>query len=276
MMSRLKIEGVEYQIENDPEDPFISPGLVVAFCRELAGDFKPVILDPKGEGGRPNPPEFMAHRLVMDPRNQRLCLLFEVYWRRQDCTWKQLNKDHDHDYEQIQIHFNTDTGKMEKVVVSSVGLVRHAGHGIEVYLQTADPEARDVAYTTSPKGPFPWGGKRGRNNLTQVREVPIDRLVTEGRRPVVLVLNCYHAFLGLKKSRRLEERNELEPGLRRLDRRLLETWYYRHAKNRFGHDISNPFPEPHVMYYPPPEDWKSRLVYGLLWALASLKGIRSR
>lgn len=271
----MRIEGLEYQPEYDPEDPFVAPGLAVAFCPKLAERFMPVLLDPKGEGRKPYPPEFMAHRLVIDAEKQRLCLLYEVYWRRQDCTWKELNKDHDHDYEQIQVHFDTDAGKAERVVVSSVGLARHAGHGVEVYLQTATPKARDVTYTTSPKGPFPWGGKMGRNNVTQIREVPIDRLAIEEGRPVVQVWNCYHAFLGLKKSHHLPERNELKPRLVRLDGRLLERWYYRHAKNRFGHDISNPFQEPHVMYYPPPEDWKSRLAYGLLWALASLKGIRS-
>jgi len=269
----LKIEQKEYQLDLDPDDPFVVPGFAVAFCPQLAQDFMPVLLDPKGEGSSPYPPEFMAYRLVIDPQGQRLCLLYEVYWRRQDCTWKELNKDHDHDYEQIQIHFSTEAGKMERVVISSVGLVRHAGHGVEVYSQTASPKARDIQYTTSPKGPFPWGGKRGKNNVTQIREAPIDRLVFEAGRPLILVLNCYHAFLGLKKSHQLEERNELKPMLARLDRRLLERWYYRHVRNRFGHDISNPFREPHVMYYPPPEGRISRLVYGLLWALAYVRGI---
>ena len=38
-----------------------------------------------------------------------------------------------------------------------------------------------------------------------------------------------------------------------------------HAKNRFGHDVSAPFEEPHVIYYPPPEDRASKIVYFLLW-----------
>jgi len=42
----------------------------------------------------------------------------------------------------------------------------------------------------------------------------------------------------------------------------------RHAKNRFGNDVSKPFEEPHVIYYPPPEDWASKIVYFLLWLLS--------
>lgn len=62
------------------------------------------------------------------------------------------------------------------------------------------------------------------------------------------------------------EGSELEIGLRRLDGELLERWNLRYAKNRFSHDISKPHEEPHKMYYPPPEDWVSRLTYGVLWA----------
>lgn len=267
----LEIEGKKYKLEYDPQDPFISPDLAVAYCSQLAEDFMPVLFDPRGHGSKPYPPELIAYRLVVDLKGQRLCALYEVYWRRQDCTWKELNKDHDHDYEQIQVHFNMKTGKKEKVVVSSVGLVEHAGHGIEVYSHIPRVEVRNVEYTTSPKGPFPWGGDHGQKNATQIREMPIGRLVLENGRPDVLVLNCYHVFAGLKSWVSLKERNELKPRLVRLDRGLLEKWYYRHVKNRFGHDISKPFEEPYVLYYPPPEDWILRLVYGLLWLFASLK-----
>ena len=62
-------------------------------------------------------------------------------------------------------------------------------------------------------------------------------------------------------------------GLEKLNTGLLERWYYRNVKNRFGHDLSKPFEEPYVMYYPPPEDWRSRLVYSLLWLFSSLRRI---
>ena len=39
----------------------------------------------------------------------------------------------------------------------------------------------------------------------------------------------------------------------------------RHAKNRFRNDVSKPFEEPHVIYYPPPEDWASKIMHFLLW-----------
>ena len=273
---RLEIEGKKYELEYDPKDPFVASDLAVAYCSQLAEDFMPIILDPWKHGTRPHPPEFVAYRLVVDSKRQKLCALYEVYWRRQDCTWKELNKDHDHDYEQIQVHFNIKTGEKEKVVVSSVGPVEYAGHGVEVYSHIPKAEVREVEYTTSPKGSFPWGGDQGQKNATQIREIPIEWLVFENGRPVVLVLNCYHVFTGFKMKPQLEERNKLNPRLTRLDRGLLEKWYYRHAKNRFGHDISMPFEEPHIMYYPPPEDWKSRLVYGLLWLFASFKKILAR
>lgn len=265
----MEIEGKKYELEYDYEDPFITPGLAVAYSSELAEDFKPILLDPRGHGSTPYPPDFVAYRLVVDPKAQKLCALYEVYWRRQDCTWRELNKDHDHDYEQIQIHFNMVTGEKEKVIVSSVGPVECAGHGIEVYSHIARAEVRNVEYTTSPKGPFPWGGDGGKNNITQVREIPIGQLLFDHGRPAIIVLNCYHAFVGVKQKIRYQERNELNPRVERLDRGLMERWYYRHVKNRFGHDVSKPFDEPYILYYPPPEDLKSRIVYGLLYSIAS-------
>ena len=47
-------------------------------------------------------------------------------------------KDPDHDYEQIQIQFDLKTGK-KKYIVSSVGPVDYAGHGVEIY--TGIPKA---------------------------------------------------------------------------------------------------------------------------------------
>ena len=270
-MLRLQIGCREYELEYDAQDSFVSPDLVVAYCSQLAEDFAPVLLDSWGWGSKPYPPEFMAYRVVIDSRRQRLCIFYEVYWRRQECTWMELNKDHDHDYEQIQIHFDAETGKTEKVIVSSVGGPEHAGHGVEVYREIVEAECRDVLYTTAPRTSFPWGGDHGQNTSTEIREIPIGDLRFENGRPVIEVLNCYHAFVGLKPKRFLEKRNELHPRLERLDRELLEIWYYRNAKNRFGHDISKPFDEPHVMYYPPPEDLLSRLVYALLWRWTSLK-----
>jgi hypothetical protein len=273
----LEIKGKKYELEYDSKDPFVAPDLAVAYSSELAEDFMPILLDPRGQGSKPYPPEFVAYRLVVDSKAQKLCVLYEVYWRRQDCTWKELNKDHDHDYEQIQIHFNMITGEKEKVIVSSVGPVEYAGHGIEVYSNIAKAEVRGVEYATSPKGHFPWGGERGRKNISQVRDIPIGQLVFENGRPVVIVLNCYHAFVGLKQKLPPQERNELNPRLEKLSRRLIERWYYRHVKNRFGHDVSKPFDEPYIMYYPPPEDLKSRLVYGFLWLFRSTAVlIRSR
>ncbi len=258
-------------LEYDHQDPYIAIDLKVAYCYQLAEDFMPVILDPWKQGSKPYPPELIAYRLLVDSKRQKLCILYEVYWRRQDCTWRELNKDHDHDYEQIQIHFNMKTGKADKVVVSSSGPIQYAGHGVEVYSHISKVKALGVEYTTSPRRSFPWGGEYGQENITQIIEIPIEGLVFENKRPVILVLNCYHVFTGLKKNFQPKERNELKPRLERLDRVLLERWYYRHIKNRFGHDISKPFIEPHIMYYPPPEDFMSRIVYRLLWLLVFIK-----
>ncbi|MCW3995801.1 MAG: hypothetical protein NWE98_06595 [Candidatus Bathyarchaeota archaeon] len=51
----------------------------------------------------------------------------------------------------------------------------------------------------------------------------------------------------------------------------MEKWYYLYTANRFGHDLSNPFEPPYLKYYPPPEDWVSRLAYSFLWVYSSLK-----
>jgi hypothetical protein len=265
----VEILGKRYTLEYDPNDTFVSPGLKVAFCTELAEDFTPVVFDPRGYGVRPYPPELIAYRIVVDSEGQRLCALYEIYWKRQDCDWRGLNKDHDHDYEQIQVHFDLRSGGMAKVIVSSVGPVSCAGHGVEVYSDILNARAGIIDYTTSSKGIFPWGGERGQDCFTHVREMPFEQLIFQDKRPVTFVLNCYHAFVGFKGRSRDVERNELNPRLVRLDRGLLKRWYYRHAKNRFGRDVSKPFEEPYVMYYPPPEDWVSRLVYGLLWIFSS-------
>ena len=272
----LEIEGKKYRLEVDTRDRYVAPDLMAAFCFELAADYKPLIFDPGDHGSKPFPPELLAYRLVIDQERQRLCILYEVYWKRQDCSWRELNKDHDHDYEQIQVHFNLKTGKKERIVVSSVGPVENAGHGVEVFSQVSKAKVRTVLYTTSSKKFFPWGADSGQENATQVREIPIEKLVFENGNPIVLVINCYHAFVGLKRKLPHEKRKELKPRLERLDGKLLDKWYYRHAKNRFGHDVSKPLDEPHAMYYPPPEDWLSRLVYGFLWLFSALKRLFNR
>jgi hypothetical protein len=267
----LKIEDKDYSLIEEEGAKFVAPGASVCFCDQLAEDYKPVILDPRGYGSSPTPPSFMAYRSVIDPEKTSLCLQYEVYWKRQDCTWRELNKDHDHDYEQIQLHFDLENGLFEKVAVSSVGPLECAGHGVEVYSQMADPEASMIDYVTSEKEAFPWGGGNGRKCFTQVREMPLEKLVFTGKRPVVQVINCYHVFTGWKKERPPPQTPEMEIPLKRLDRTLLDRWYYHHATNRFGHDVSKPYEEPYLMYYPPPEDFLSRIVYEILWMLTSLK-----
>jgi len=269
----VEIEGKKYTLEFNVNDPNIAPGLTVAFCDQLVRDQQPIILDPWDHGKKPYPPDFVASRLIIDSAKERLCILYEVYWRKQDCTWRELNKDHDHDYEQVQIHFNLSTGEKDKVVISSVGPVECAGHGVECYSNIIKARVRTIEYTTSPKNGFPWGGELGCENATQLRDIPIKELSFENGRPVILVANCYHVFIGLKTHHQLEKLSELAPVLKRLDQGLTERWYYLHVKNRFGHDISNPFEEPYVMYYPPPEDFTSRLFYRLVWFLAILKRI---
>ncbi len=267
----LEIEGKEYELEYDPQDPFVYTDNSVAYCDQLARDFMPIIIDHKEYGSKPYPPEFIAYRLLVDSKKEKLCILYEVYWKRQECIWRGIVKNHDHDYEQIQVHFDTDSGKLDKVVVSSWGPLECAGHGVEVYSNISKPDSKAIDYTTSSKRSFPWGGDNGQKNLTQITRIPIEKLTFDNKRPTILVIACYHIFVGLKKNHLLSERNELDVGLKRLDQKLLENWYYRHIKNRFGHDISRVFFEPYIMYYPPPEDLLSRAVYGLLWFSAFIK-----
>ena len=265
------IEGKEYQLEYDPKDRYVAEGLSVVFSDELASDFMPVIFDPRGYGGAPFPPELVAYRLVMNSVKNRLCAVYEVYWKRQDCSWMELNKDHDHDYEQVQVHFNLADGLLDKVVVSSTGPVENAGHGVEVFCGVDAVKVKTVTFVTASDRSFPWGGKSGQRSATQVREIPLKQLVFEGNRPSIVVLNCYHAFAGVKRVLLSEERVLLNPELVRLDMALLEKWYYLYTANRFGHDLSNPFWEPYLFYFPPPEDWVSKVAYGFLWFFSSLK-----
>ena len=267
----VTIEGKHYTLEYAEKDPFVANGLSVAYCEELASDFMPVLYDPRGCGSTPESPEMIAYRLVADKNHQRLCAIYEVYWKRQDCSWQDLNKDHDHDYEQVQVHFNLQTGRMDKVVVSSTGPIENGGHGVEVYSEVISASFRTVVYMTAGNKVFPWGGKNGQKNATQVREIQIGQLLFEARKPPVVVLNCYHVFSGLKRQLLPQEKIVLSPKLEKLDCKLLEKWYYLHAANRFGHDISNPFNEPYLKYFPPPEDWVSRMAYGFLWVFSSLK-----
>jgi hypothetical protein len=266
----ITLLGKKYRLKYAPSDIFIAPGSTLAYCDELAENFLPLFLDPRGCGSLPSPPEFTAYRLIHDLENRRLCVLYEVYWKRQDCTWREFNKDHDHDYEQLQIHFDLGTASVDKVVLSSVGPPECAGHGVEVYGNFANARSRIVHYSTSPKKFFPWGGNVGQNNFTQIREIPLQQLEIVDGKPVVIIINCYHVFTGLKKRQQAELDKKLKPKIVRLDRGLLMKWYYRNAANRFGHDVSKPFEEPFIMYYPPPEDWLSRLVYGLLWLVSFL------
>lgn len=262
----------DYSVEYDLRDNFVQSKLYVAFNDELAGELTPLIFDhPKGYGSKPFPPDIIAYRLILDPVNFQTIALFEVYWKRQDCSWRELNKDHDHDYEQIQVHFNFNTGKVNKVVISSIGPIECGGHGVEVYIKDSGFRTYGINYRTSPRTFFPWGGKEGKPNRTLIREIPLNRLIFEGMKPKVLVLNCYHVFTGMKRKSLAKGRSQLFPQLIRLDAEILNRWYYRNAKNRFGHDISNPFKKPYVLYYPPPESILSRLVYGLLWILGKLK-----
>jgi len=266
----IEIEGKTYELEYDQKDPYVTPNLRVAFCDQLATDFAPILFDPKGYGSTPFTPDIIAYRLIVDANKENLCVLYEIYWRRQDCSWKELNKDHDHDYEQIQVQFDLKTGE-KKYVVSSVGPVESAGHGIEIYKKVPKATFKNIEYRTSPKPFFPWGGKHGQKNLTQIRTIPKNNLFLNGKRPQIIIVNCYHAFTGVKRTLAPEEKIELKPKLDRLNQKTLDTWYYRHSKNRFGHDISKPFEEPCILYYPPPEDGLSRFVYTILWILSTFK-----
>jgi hypothetical protein len=268
----VEIDGTTYELEYGHKDPYITPNLKVAYCDQLATDYAPILYDPKGYGSTPFTPDILAYRLLTDFNEEKLCVLYEVYWRRQDCSWKELNKDHDHDYEQIQIQFDLKTGK-KRFIISSVGPIECAGHGIELYTDAPTANFRNIEYITSPKPFFPWGGNVGQKNLTQIRTIPVNNLFLSGKRPEIIILNCYHAFVGVKRPLTTEEEIELKPKLERLNQKILDIWYYRHSKNRYGHDISKPFEDPFIMYYPPPEDELSRFVYGTLWIFFTIRRI---
>jgi hypothetical protein len=267
----ITFQAESYKLVQVQYDPYISNGYIVCFCDKIALEFQPVIYDPFNWGCIPFPPEYMAYRGIYDKINQTLCILYELYWLRQDCTWREMNKDHDHDYEQFQVHLNLEKEVVDKVIVSSVGPAESAFHGVEVYHHTEITTHSQEGFVTSTTNKFPWGGIFGKKRHTFVRSIPIKKLEFQGNRPVTVVLNCYHAFTGSKGTRNLSDSPKLNPKLRKLDEKLLHEWYWVNKKNRYGRDVSNPLQFPHVMYSPPPEKWFPNLCYDILWKLYSLR-----
>ncbi|MDO8123407.1 MAG: hypothetical protein Q6364_03415 [Candidatus Hermodarchaeota archaeon] len=273
----VTLEGREYTLEFDKRDPFVSPAFDVAFCDELALRYKPIIIDPKGHGKQPVPPEFMAYRLVYDERHHRLCIIYEVYWTRQDCSWRQFNKDHEHDYEQIQIHFNLQHSSLDRVVIASAGPPRYGGHGVEVYRHVKQVRSGAIRRKTSSFESFPWGRH---TYEIWVLDQPLYNLVFIDQRPIVRISNCFHVFTGIKwnqwqyhrrkSKRRNPLQHELTIPLCRLDRRILWQWYYQHHKNPLGHDLSNPFTPPHILYYPSPSEFGLRFLFTLVGFITSI------
>jgi hypothetical protein len=279
-VSEVTIEGREYILSLDTIDPFISPQYKVAFCDELAARYRPIILDPQGYGRVPVPPDFMAYRIVFDERHQRLCIIYEIYWRRQDCTWRELNKDHNHDYEQIQIHFDITSGEMTRVVLASEGPPIYGGHGVEIYSSRNNVWSGEMRTHTASVNSYPWG-----RHLYKiwVVEQPLKGLLFRRRRPVVRITTCYHVYTGIVQDRLPPDfpvtaldvlfPHELEIPLCRLTRQILWKWYYQHFENRFGHDLSHPFDPPHIMYVPSPRNIKPRLLYTFLGILTAVRRV---
>lgn len=276
-MVKVLIEEQQFFLEFDKRDPFVSPSYDVVYCDELAKRYKPIILDPKGHGRVPVPPEFIAYRCVHDNNTQRLCLIYEVYWKQQDCQWRQFNKDHDHDYEQIQIHFDLNKGTLTRVVIASAGPPRYGGHGIEVYRHLKRVRSGAIRLKTASFESFPWGRH---NYEIWVLQQPIYNLVFIEKRPVIRVSNCFHVFTGIKWNqwqthRRKTDtdnplRQELSIPLCRLDRRILWQWYYQHRTNQFGHDLSDPFTPPHILYYPSPKQFLLRFSFTLVGFITAI------
>ncbi|MEM4656805.1 MAG: hypothetical protein QXX77_00090 [Candidatus Methanosuratincola sp.] len=48
----------------------------------------PIFYDTWGHGTNPLPPEFLAYRLIVDEEGKRICAIYELYWKRQECTWR--------------------------------------------------------------------------------------------------------------------------------------------------------------------------------------------
>ena len=277
-MASIVIEGREYKLSLDPFDPFVSPQYTVAFCDELAARYRPIILDPQGYGRIPVSPDFMAYRLVYDEGQKRLCIIYEIYWRRQDCTWREFNKDHNHDYEQIQIHFDLSTGAMNHVVLASDGPPIYGGHGVEIYSRRNDVWSGEMRSYTASVNSYPWG-----RHLYEiwVVEQPLHNLLFRRRRPVVRITTCFHVFTGIVRDRLPPDfpvmaldvlfPHELEIPLCRLTRQILWKWYYQHMENRFGHDLSHPFNPPHILYVPSPSAIIPRLLYTFLGIVATVR-----
>lgn len=265
--TEIAIGDEHYGLIYDTKDPYITSGYKVCYCDSLADDYKPIFYDPKGWGITPFPPEYLAYRIIQDPTKMKLCLIYELYWSRQDCTWREMNKDHDFDYEQIQVHIDQNNSVVEKVVVSSIGPAKSAFHGVEVYSNKEEFSHHQVDYKTSSFRHFPWGGLFGKNRLTFVRNIPLKNLEFDVTHPVMIVINCYHAFTGSKGNRDLSGSPMLKPDLKRLDQNLLNKWYRENKNNRYGRDLSKAIQCPFVMYSPPPDQWILNIYYDILWRI---------
>ena len=92
VLALVLIEGKDYALEFEEDGTFVADGLSVAYCEELARDYLPIIYDPRGYGSNPKPPELIAYRLVVDKNRQRLCVIYEVYWKSRIALGKNATK----------------------------------------------------------------------------------------------------------------------------------------------------------------------------------------
>lgn len=263
----LEIHNEEFELIYDSLDPYVAPGYRVCYCDQLARMYQPLLYHPYDLGETPILPDYIAYRLVHDSQNKKLCILYEVYWPRQDCEWHKANKDHEFDYEPLQIHLDLTDNYIEAVVVSSVGPPSASFHGVELYTKIEKPFHEPKKFRTSPSTRFPWGGLTGKYRNTHVRHLPLDSLEFQATRPKISVINCYHAFMGSRGRRNLTGVPVLDLELRRLDKELLDVWYNKNKANRYGRDLSKPLQYPHVMYSPPPDMWISNLWYDFLFQI---------
>lgn len=261
---KLDFQGKQYELVYDSLDPYVVPGYRVCYCDSLARVFQPILYYPYKAGDSTIAPEYMAYRFVHDPQKNKLCIIYEVYWPKQDCNWRNMNKDHEFDYEPIQVHLDTTKKTVEKVVISTIGPPTALFHGVEVYIDIKKAFYEPKKFRTSSSSRFPWGGLLGKTRNTYVRNLPLDTLDFEKKRPVVSIINCFHAFIGSRGKRDLTGSPVFDLHLKRLNKELLEVWYNKNEANRYGRDISKPLQYPHMMYSPPPELKFSNFCYDVL------------
>ncbi len=240
----IMINGKKYSLDFQ-SNKFVSPHNNAAFCDELAQDFVPCILENKADSGSQFQPTDEVYYIIQTSPKGRLCLLYEYLWPQIDAD---LRFGY---YKQIQVHFDLKKNILEKVVMSSGGSLKEQHHDVLVFLPISSSkkhEKEDFELSAA----FPY--KEELLPQITIIERPIFELKFDNVSPVVTTPSYAASFFPLATGSNnnmsdYEKRTSFD--LQRLDEKTLHRLYFENKSQVLGHDISDPFVEPHIMFVIP-------------------------